>query len=105
MNFVNIKIKKMKINKLLKHLSIHIFIFYYIGGTASPPIIISKWVGCCAIRIKQTQYNSEELYFTLLVTSALKTLPSISQNRINEITLNNQIIIYKCFQLAMEEHT
>ncbi len=67
------------------------FIFYYKDGTANSPIILAKWVGCCTLRIKQTQYNSEELYFTLIVTSAVKALPSISQNRINQIILNNQI--------------
>ena len=40
---------------------------------------------------KQTQYNSEELYFMLLVTSAVKTVLSISQNGISPITLNKQI--------------
>jgi len=39
---------------------------------------------------KQTQYNSEELYFMLLVTSAVKTVLSISQNRMDQITLNKQ---------------
>jgi hypothetical protein len=39
----------------------------------------------------QTQYNSEELYFMLLVTLALETLLSISQNGINQITLNKKL--------------
>ena len=34
---------------------------------------------------------TEELYFMLLVTLALKTLVSISQNGFNQITLNKQI--------------
>jgi hypothetical protein len=37
------------------------------------------------------QYNSEELYLLLLVPSAVKTVLSISQNGINQITLNKQI--------------
>jgi hypothetical protein len=40
---------------------------------------------------KQTRYNSEELYFVLLVTSTVKTVLSISQNGISPITLNKQI--------------
>ncbi len=40
---------------------------------------------------KQTQYNSEELYFMLLVTSVVKTVLSISQNRMDQITLNKQL--------------
>ncbi len=40
-------------------------------------------------RNKQTKYNSEELYFMLLL--ALKTLLSISQNGINQITSNKQL--------------
>jgi hypothetical protein len=39
----------------------------------------------------QTQYNSEKLYFMLLVTLTLKTLLSISQNGISPITLNKQL--------------
>jgi len=35
--------------------------------------------------------NSVELYFMLLVTSAVKALPSISQNGISPITLNKQL--------------
>jgi hypothetical protein len=35
--------------------------------------------------------NSEELYFKQLVTSAVTTLVSISQNGINPIALNKQI--------------
>jgi hypothetical protein len=34
---------------------------------------------------------TEELYFMLLVTSAVRTLLSISQNGINPITLNKQL--------------
>jgi hypothetical protein len=34
---------------------------------------------------------TEELYFMLLVTLALKTLVSISQNGLSPITLNKQI--------------
>jgi hypothetical protein len=40
---------------------------------------------------KQTQYNSEELYLMLLITLALKTVLSISQNGISPITINKQI--------------
>jgi hypothetical protein len=35
--------------------------------------------------------NYEELYFVLLVTLVLKTLLSISQNGMNQITSNKQI--------------
>jgi hypothetical protein len=45
---------------------------------------------CCALRINR-QYNSEELYFMLLVTLALKTLLSVSQNGISSITLNKHL--------------
>ncbi len=37
------------------------------------------------------QYNSEELYLLLLVPSAVKTVLSISQNGINQITVNKQL--------------
>ena len=42
-------------------------------------------------RNQQTQYNSEELYLLLLIPSAVKTVLSISQNGMNEITLNKQL--------------
>jgi chromosome segregation ATPase len=42
-------------------------------------------------KMKQTQYNSEELYLLLLVPSAVKTVLSISQNGINQITVNKQL--------------
>ncbi len=45
---------------------------------------------CWALGINR-QYNSEELYFMLLVILALKTLLSISQNRMDQITLNKQL--------------
>jgi hypothetical protein len=37
------------------------------------------------------QYNSEELYLLLLIPSAVKTVLSISQNGIDQITSNKQI--------------
>ncbi len=51
------------------------------------PLLTPSW----ALGIKQTHYNFEELYFMLLVTSAVRTLLSISRNRINQITSNNLI--------------
>ncbi len=45
----------------------------------------------CVINKKNIQYNSEDLYFMLLVTSVVQTVLSISQNGINQITLNKQL--------------
>ncbi len=42
-------------------------------------------------KMKQTQYNSEELYLLLLVPSAVQTVLSISQNGISQITVNKQL--------------
>ncbi len=59
-----------------------------------------KWL--LGPRNEQTQNNSEELYFVLLVTLALKTLLSISQNGISSITLNKQLgnHLNKCFNVS-----
>ncbi len=54
-----------------------------------------QWVymtDASSLLLPQNELNTiftEELYFMLLVTSAVKTLLSISQNRINQIALNN----------------